>query len=186
MPIEFDAEQAKDVMGNPQNEHHQRYKSNDRQVVEAVSQGLLKGDASLKNLSEFVELPVTPPADYKGRGATLFRQQPSGLPIEVNEPTPLQELQPQKNWLVAEQPQWNPSDGFDREFEWTEEQAVAHLKQEWGSNFNHEAQYLDAFNKAAASYPDQKVYKQAGVLLGNHPGVVKLIVHVVKTLKGVR
>jgi hypothetical protein len=76
MPIEFTAEQAKEVMGNPQNEYYQRYKSNDGQIVEAVSQGLLKGDASLKNLNPLVELPVAPPAgDYRG-AATLRPQQP--------------------------------------------------------------------------------------------------------------
>jgi len=66
---------ARDIQLNQQNEYHGRYASNDKQVVESVSNALLKaipGQRNFSNVSE-AEQAAEPPVDP--RAASQLQQQ---------------------------------------------------------------------------------------------------------------
>ena len=84
---ELTIEQARDIQTNRENPQHRSYAANDKFVVGMVTRAYERGVSGNKNFSNVVEDEVPAVTNYKG--AESLR--PSGpLPMEVNEPTPLQ------------------------------------------------------------------------------------------------
>jgi hypothetical protein len=79
--------------------------------------------------------------------------------------------------------EWRPGvDAFDEAFEWSENKAGNHLRQELGADFDETLQTAKAVAQAVNSFPNQRFVQQFAAIMGNHPEGVKLLAHVYREL----
>jgi hypothetical protein len=68
---------------------------------------------------------------------------------------------------------------LDPQFEFSREVSDQSLRAEWGPAYDSKiASGRAFFDKAIATFPDQRFVQQAIVLLGNHPSALKLLAHI--------